>query len=291
MNGMDIPLSDRPGHPFIALGLIDDAEAERKERGGKVWAPLLVSLSVHFGIGWWLVTTAEDSTIAPRPADDKIVLRLVPPVPQVSEASVAAPAAVRVEPEIVEVAPDRPAEPPALPPSPSSPSLPCRPLVDVPVVRASAAVPDASRPVASPSTLTLRQVVEDTMLRQEQHNPGFSCSPLRLENEMLNCSNRLDERFENIPESNATVEFFDRSPTPSRLQNAARISEAGVAEIGTNLRAAGINNDSIDRLMNQLESIAREYAAPQNQKTRILENQMLSSDPVWQQRNRAMNPR
>src|SRR5690554_1957421 len=79
MNGMDIHLSDRPGHPFIALGLIDDAEAERKERGGKVWAPLLVSLSVHLGIGWWLVTTAEDSTIDPRPADDKIVLRLVPP--------------------------------------------------------------------------------------------------------------------------------------------------------------------------------------------------------------------
>src|SRR5690606_12198451 len=149
MNGMDIPLSDRPGHPFIALGLIDDAEAERKERGGKVWAPLLVSLSVHFGIGWWLVTTAEDSTIAPRPADDKIVLRLMPPVPQVSEASVAAPAAVRVEPEIVEVAPDRPAEPPALSPSPSpsSPSLPPEPIVDVPVVRESAPVPDASRPV------------------------------------------------------------------------------------------------------------------------------------------------
>jgi len=288
MNGMDIPLNDRPGHPFIALGLIDDAEAERKERGGKVWAPLLVSLSVHLGIGWWLVTTAEDSTIDPRPADDKIVLRLVPPVPQVSEASVAAPAAVRVEPEIVEIAPDRPAEPPALPPSPS---LPSEPIVDVPIVRESAPVPDASRPVATPSTLTLRQVVEDTKIRQEQQNPGFSCSPLQLENERLNCSNRPDERFENIPENNATVEFFNRSATPSRLQNAARMSEADVAEIGANLRAAGINNDSIDRLMNQLESIAREYAAPQNQKTRILENQMLSSDPVWQQRNRAMNPR
>src|SRR5690606_25311288 len=245
MNGMDIPLSDRPGHPFIALGLIDDAEAERKERGGKVWAPLLVSLSVHLGIGWWLVTTAEDSTIDPRPADDKIVLRLVPPVPQVSEASVAAPAAVRVEPEIVEIAPDRPAEPPALP---QSPPLPYEPNVDVPIVRESAPVPDASRPVATPSALTLRQVVEDTKIRQEQQKPGFSCSPLQLENERLNCSNRPDERFENIPENNATVEFFNRSATPSRLQNAARMSEADVAEIGANLRAAGINNDSIDRL-------------------------------------------
>lgn len=285
MNGMDIPLNDRPDHPFIALGLIDDAEAERKERGGKVWAPLLVSLSVHFGIGWWLVTTAENSTIVPRPPDDKIVLRLAPPVPQVSEASVATPAAVRVEPEIVEVAPGTPAEPPALPSSPPEP------IVDVPVVRESAPVPDASRPVPTPSTLTLRQVVEDTMIRREQQNPGFSCSPLQLENEMLNCSNRLDERFENIPERNATVEFFNRSPTPSRLQNAARMSEAGVAEIGANLRAAGINNASIDRLMNQLESIAREYAAPQNQKTQTLQNEMLRSDPVWQQRNRAMNPR
>lgn len=285
MNGMDIPLNDRPDHPFIALGLIDDTEAERKERGGKVWAPLLVSLSVHFGIGWWLVTTAENSTIVPRPPDDKIVLRLAPPVPQVSEASVATPAAVRVEPEIVEVAPGTPAEPPALPSSPPEP------IVDVPVVRESAPVPDASRPVPTPSTLTLRQVVEDTMIRREQQNPGFSCSPLQLENEMLNCSNRLDERFENIPERNATVEFFNRSPTPSRLQNAARMSEAGVAEIGANLRAAGINNASIDRLMNQLESIAREYAAPQNQKTQTLQNEMLRSDPVWQQRNRAMNPR
>ena len=181
MNGMDIPLNDRPDHPFIALGLIDDAEAERKERGGKVWAPLLVSLSVHFGIGWWLVTTAENSTIVPRPPDDKIVLRLAPPVPQVSEASVATPAAVRVEPEIVEVAPGTPAEPPALPSSPPEP------IVDVPVVRESAPVPDASRPVPTPSTLTLRQVVEDTMIRREQQNAGFSCSPLQLENEMLNC--------------------------------------------------------------------------------------------------------
>jgi len=278
---MDFPRHHRPDHPFVALGLLRDGEEETKERAANVWAPLLLSLSVHLGIGWWLIATADDKILVSRPEVKNVVLTLVPSNPQVSDAQTAAP----VEQEIIDTAVEALSEPPALPrPSPV-------PMVEVPTVRESFPVPEASPPVPTPSTLTLRQVVEETLNRQEQQNPGFNCSPLQLENEMLNCRNRMDQRFENFPESNATVEFFNRSVTSGRLQNAARMADAGVAEIGANLRAAGINSDSIDRLMNQLGSIAREYAAPQNQKTQILQNEMLRSDPVWQQRNRAMNPR
>jgi len=286
MNGMDLPFNDRADPPLIALGILDDGEKVAKERGANVWATLLLSLSVHLGIGWWLIATAGDKILAPWPEVEKVVLRLVPSNPQVSDAPTAGP----VEQEIVDPAVEALSEPSA-PTVPPVPAVSPAPIVEVPVIRDSSPVPNPSRPVPTPSTLTLRQVVEDTLSRQEQQNPGFHCSPLQLENDMLNCSNRLDERFENIPESNATVEFFSRSVTPSRLQNAARMTDAGVAQIGANLRAAGINDASIGRLMNQLESIAREYAAPQNQKTQTLQNEMLRADPVWQQRNRAMNPR
>lgn len=288
--GHSLHRNDRLDPPLTASGLVDDENMKEKASAANVWVPFLISLSIHLGIGWWLFIPREPEAPASRPEAEAIVLRLVPSNPLVSEMPSDSP----VEPEISDVTPEvepEPSSPPRPSPPLSPPSPSAGPIVEVPTVRDSSPTPDTSPTIQTPSVLTLRQIVEETASRQEQRNSGFDCSPLQLENEMLNCNNRLDEFFENTPDSNSTVEFFNRAATPGRFQNAARMTSAGVEEIGANLRAAGISNISIERLMNQLESIAKEYAAPENEKTRILQDEMLRNDPVWQQRNRAMNPR
>lgn len=273
----------RPDPLITEPGLLDDAEPEVEAPTTTVWVPVLISVLLHLGISWSLLTPRLSDSPSIPVTNEPIVLRMVPTNPLAPKSAAAE--VPPVDPRDSTSSDATSAEPERPPPSPSPPPS----LVEVPAVNAPESTADPVS-IQLPSVLSLRQIVEDTASRQEQQQPGFTCSPVQLVNEMLDCNNRRDRRFENVP-SNPVAELFRRDAAPSVLESSARMTAAAAEEVGANLRAAGISSASIDRLMRQLESIAKEYAAPENEKIEILRDEMLRNDPVWQQRERAMNPR
>lgn len=242
--------------------------------------PILVSTLLH-ALG--LYALVEHRIETPKQANAEriaITIQLVQP-PQ-SPAPALAPVLPTTTEGVVEntSSVSRPVQAPALPP----------PRVDLAqqpeTALTIAPTPPLPAPEAlAPTRLSIRQLVEQLRVEEEQRAVLQVCTPVQKRNPMLLCGDEADSALANAQREVDNAYFAATLQSNDDVASAAR-----VRRIVSSLHESGMSQDDIDRYIQAIDVNSQQRRTSGDARASAVRDQMFRNDSTYQQMQRALNP-
>lgn len=281
----------REHYPLLGEGFVAP-ESDGNERTSLVtwesrafWPLFLISLLGH-GLVLYLLKATEPASIEPVPVQDvpAIRLRLVVRQQPVQETA----ALPETEPLVEEPSPPLP--------GPDEPVSPAPALVEtlndsqLAEREEPAPEPTPAQPARTPTTLGIRQSVQDIVDQQGADNYRFDCNPLQKENDLIECGSE-DTRDYRILERNIVTDYFTARLAGSRPEPGIGVMALQSEESRARADTLPPDTAGLDIFLQSLSISVDGLATAADKRKQDLEDEMYANDRTYQIKKRVMRGR